>query len=142
MTSTCASPARGEVEQTKNKQHIENLKATRDNIFRMSAGTEEDDFSRMSREAREKRRKRSITLDIGDDIMSKDDTEYIMHNSTTPEKRTTHKRIVQGEIISLRQWNPTFISNLVKHEVIERQSLLRKELASKATTKFKYQQIA
>ena len=114
----------GEVEQTKNKQHIENLKATRDNILRMSAGTEEDDFSRMSREAMEKRRKKkALALDIEDDIASKDDTEdIIVHNSTTPEKRTTHKRIVQGEIISLRQWNPTFISNLVKHEVIERKA--------------------
>ena len=69
----------GEVEQTKNKQHIENLKATRDNILRMSAGTEEDDFSRMSREAREKRRKKkALALDIGDDIASKDDTEDII----------------------------------------------------------------
>ena len=69
----------GEVEQTKNKQHIKNLKATRDNILRMSAGTEEDDFSRMSREAREKRRKKkALALDIGDDIASKDDTEDIV----------------------------------------------------------------
>ena len=51
----------GEVEQTKNKQHIKNLKATRDNILRMSAGTEEDDFSRMSREVREKRRQKKET---------------------------------------------------------------------------------
>ena len=82
----------------------------------MSAGTEEDDFSRMSREAREKRRKKALALDIGDDVRQKTYRGYSQlqeydaetYNTQTNSPRRNYKP---------GQWNLTFINNLVKHKL-------------------------
>lgn len=118
----------GEVEQTKNKQHIENLKATRDNILRMSAGTEEDDFSRMNREAREKRRKKkSLALDIADEIESKDDSEDIV-NAQEFDARETYNTQANSP---RRNYKPETVEPNVYQQFSKTQSYRKSKSATK-----------
>ena len=65
----------GEVEQTKNKQHIKNLKATRDNILRMLRELKKM-ISVAEPQAQEKKEKRRHL--ISETTASKDDTEDIV----------------------------------------------------------------